>query len=302
MDYIGYACMNRTLRERDPPVRCNRTMRKSTFEEKGVQYASELVKQNLQDLLTILQWNVEHDIYFYRCTSELVPWNTQYELPDLPEYSELSQLATTIGEFIETHNVRFTFHPAHWVKLASPTQSTVTNSISDLENHGKWLDWFGLDATPFYAINIHIGAHYNDKKATAERFRDRYTQLSESVQSRLTVENDDKQSLWSTDELVTELGDLWDIPITFDYHHHQFTDRGQTYKEGFRHAASTWPTTIEPIVHYSEPARLHTQSDQKPQAHSYNISHIPTWLSQNASVMIESGAKEQSAISHSTVT
>lgn len=296
MNYIGYPCMNRTLREESSPIRCNRDMQKATFKDKGLPYVSELIEQNLTDLKTILKWNINHDIYFYRCTSNLIPWHSQYELSDLPQYEHLTTLATEIGDYIKTHNIRFTFHPSHWVKLASKTESTVQSSIQSLENHGKWLDWFGLDRTPFYTINIHIGAHYNDKDATAKRFRDHFKKLSPAVQKRLTVENDDKQSLWGVSELITEVAEPLNIPITFDYHHHQFTDRGQTYKEAFNAAATTWPHDIEPIVHYSEPARLHTHSNKKPQAHADTITTIPEWLKQNAAVMVEAGAKEKAIL------
>jgi len=65
--------MNHTLRDRDPPVRCNRSMRKATFEERGLTYASELAFQNMTDPQTVLEWNVAHGIGFYRCPSKLVP-------------------------------------------------------------------------------------------------------------------------------------------------------------------------------------------------------------------------------------
>mgnify|MGYP006440407745 CR=1 FL=1 len=124
-NYIGYPCMNRNLRDRDPPLRANRSLRRKTLESKGLEYVSELVQKNLTDLQKILEWNVEHNIYFYRCTSELVPWNAEYKLEELPEFQEIQRLFVEIGSYIKSHNIRFTFHPDHYVKLASPTDSTV---------------------------------------------------------------------------------------------------------------------------------------------------------------------------------
>jgi len=83
---LGYACLNRTLRERDPPLRCNRDMQRKTWEARGLDYAAELARQNLADLYEILQWNLGNDIHFYRCTSDLVPWNSQFDLEALPNY------------------------------------------------------------------------------------------------------------------------------------------------------------------------------------------------------------------------
>lgn len=295
MKYLGYPCMNKTLRQRSPPIRCNRDMQRKTFEKKGLAYASELTLQNFTDLLKILKWNVRHGIYFYRCTSKLVPWHSEFELIDLPDFEAIKTKAEEIGSYINEHNIRLTFHPSHWVKLASENEETVANSVQSLVNHGEWMDLMGLNQTPFYAINIHIGAHYSDKVATAQRFREQVNSLPDSVRNRLVVENDDKESLWSVRELVQEVGIPCGIPITFDYHHHQFCDRGDTYKEAFDLAKQTWPNEIEPIVHYSEPACLYG-TGQRPQAHANQVSHIPDWLQEDASVMVEAGGKEQAIL------
>jgi UV DNA damage endonuclease len=55
-------------------VRVTRTMRKKTFEEKGVTYAEKLIIENLDDLEKILKWNVERGIYFYRMSSGMFNW------------------------------------------------------------------------------------------------------------------------------------------------------------------------------------------------------------------------------------
>ena len=293
---LGYPCMNHTLRDREPPLRCNRGMQKETWNTRGLPYASELTLQNFRDLRAILEWNHEHGISFYRCTSDLVPWHSEYDLADLPDYEEIRSIAQECGEFIQTSGMRLTFHPSHWCKLASESESTVDNSLQDLENHGEWVDLLGLDRSPYYSINIHIGAHYGDKAATADRFRSAVERLSPAVRKRLTVENDDKESLWSIPELVEAVGEPLGVPIVFDYHHHQFTSRGLSYREAFEQAAGTWPTDVRPIAHYSEPARLHESSDAKPQAHSEFVRSIPDWLISNADVMVEAGGKEQAVL------
>ena len=65
---LGYACINMNLSEL-PKSKCvttNRSMVKKTFKERGITYASELALQNCRDLLTILEWNEESDIKFFR--------------------------------------------------------------------------------------------------------------------------------------------------------------------------------------------------------------------------------------------
>ena len=246
--------MNVTLREEDD-VRTNRGMQKATFEERGLEYAGELAEQNCQGLKRVVEWNLDHDIYYYRIASDLLPWFSRYDLDELPNAAEIRRLFKEIGALAREHNMRLTFHPNHFVKLASDKEDVVERSVTDLENHGVMLDAMGLSRTPYNAINIHIGAHYGDKEATGKRFCEQFERLSSAVQERLTVENDDTESLWSVPELIDTVYDRIGIPVTYDDLHHQFTSRGLTRREALVQAAKTWETT--PIIHYSESRRLH---------------------------------------------
>ena len=64
---IGYACISMQLsypqkfggKERGVlPITTNRSMIKRTFLEKGVDYASELILNNVKDLNSIISWNI----------------------------------------------------------------------------------------------------------------------------------------------------------------------------------------------------------------------------------------------------
>jgi UV DNA damage endonuclease len=290
---LGYAAMNHALRDQDPPRRCNRDMRKKTWESKGLAYAGELAERNLADLKAILQWNRDHDIRFYRCSSTLVPWNSQFDIASLPNFERIRSLARDCGALVESNDMRLTFHPSHWCKLASESEDTVDRAVESVTHHGRWLDLMDLPRSPRYAINVHIGAHYGDKAATADRFCDVVTDLPPRARERLTVENDDTESLWSVRELVDSVAARTDVPVTFDYHHHTFTDRGLTHREGFELARDTWGP-VRPITHYSEPARLHGDTDARPQNHAEFVDSVPTWLRNESDVMIESHGKEQS--------
>jgi UV DNA damage endonuclease len=288
---LGYAAMNRTLRERDPPLRCNRSMQKKTWESRGLPYASELAHKNLTDLLAILRWNVDHDVYFYRCSSKLVPWHSQFALSDLPDYAEISRVAERVGDFVSDHGVRLTFHPDYWCKLASPSADTVERSLTEVENHASWFDLMDLPHSPYYGVNVHIGATYDGKPETAERFRAAVGRLSPEARAHLTVENDDKESLWSVSELVREVGDPLGVPVVFDYHHHTFSSRGRSYRAAFDRARSTWDG-VRPVTHYSEPAPLYGD-EARPQAHARYVTDLPRWLREASDVMLEAGGKER---------
>ena len=68
MKNLGYACLNMSLsnRKKSERITTNRSMIRRTFDEKGVDYASELALQNCKDLYSISKWNEEHNIKFFR--------------------------------------------------------------------------------------------------------------------------------------------------------------------------------------------------------------------------------------------
>ena len=74
MRNYGYACINKTFSDRPKSQRIttNRTMIKRTFQERGIEYASDLALQNLRDLRKILQWNLDNDIYFFRISQHIL--------------------------------------------------------------------------------------------------------------------------------------------------------------------------------------------------------------------------------------
>lgn len=293
---FGYAALNRTLREED--VRTNRGMQQATFEERGLPYAGELAEQNIRGVRRIIEWNVDHDIYFYRITSDLIPWYSQFDLADLPNSETIFELLADIGAFADRHDLRLTFHPSHFVKLASPTDSVVDNAVTDLECHGSLMDAIGLPRSPHSSINVHIGAHYDDKDATAERFCEAVDRLSPSVRSRLTVENDDNESLWSVPELVESVHDEIGIPVVYDALHHQFTDRGYTGQEAMAMAVETWADT-RPIIHYSESRRLHEgDATIAPQNHSDYVDGPIDTYGHAVDVMVEAKMKERAVLQY----
>ena len=115
---LGYACINKGLSEQPKSKRIttNRTMRRATFEEKGLAYASEVFLQNSHDLMKILQWNEQHNIKFFRLSSQIVSWASSYLLPSLPDYSKIEEVLFECGLYIEEHGMRITTHPDHFVK------------------------------------------------------------------------------------------------------------------------------------------------------------------------------------------
>ena len=293
---LGYACINMTLGSQKPRVTTNRSMIKRTFTEKGISYASELGLLNSKDLFTILQWNNEHNIKCFRTSSDIFPWGSEYGLQNAPDYKEIKSILQLCGKYADEHGIRITSHPGPFNVLVSPREHVVENTIKDLELHGKVFDMMGLSRTPYNKLNIHCNGVYGDKISAMDRFCKNFERLSESVQTRLTIENDDKASMYSVKDLMY-IHERIGIPIVFDYHHHTFQTGGLSEQEALELAMSTWPKGITPMVHYSESKRLHEGNDKlKEQAHSDYINDLPNLYGNKVDVMVEAKAKELSIL------
>ena len=294
MKNYGYACINMgfSTRPKSQRITTNRTMIKRTFQERGISYASELALQNVRDLYKILQWNLANDVYFYRLSSDIIPWASEYDMQDLPDYDLILAACKKAGNFAREHNMRLTSHPGPFNKLASPKERVFQLTLSDLKVHADLFDMIGLPRTPYAKLNIHVGAAYGDKPFALDNFCRNFERLPENVRSRLTVENDDKESLYSTLELYEGVYKRIGIPIVFDYHHHMLHPGGQTEQEALELALSTWGN-IKPVVHYAESRSVeHNNPKIKPQAHSDRIIHPFDDYGHDLDVMIEAKHKE----------
>ena len=293
---LGYACINMTLSGQKPKVTTNRSMIKKTFTEKGVDYAGELGMLNAADLGRILRWNVENGIKVFRLSSEFFPWASEYKFEDLPQYLRIKTLLAGAGHYAKSNGMRLTCHPGPFNVLVSPHKHVVDNTITDLRIHGEIFDMLGLERSPYNKINIHCNGVYGDKQSAMDRFCKNFELLPESVQTRLTVENDDKASMYSVKDLMY-IHERIGIPIVFDYHHHKFNTGGLSEQEALELAISTWPKSIKPIVHYSESKALHEENEKlKPQAHSDYINDLPDLYGNDVDVMVEAKAKELSIL------
>ena len=301
MNRMGYACINMHLSSQKPKVYTGRSMIKRTFFSKGINYASQLGLDNCKDLLEIIKWNNENGFNFFRITSNLFPWSSEYDLKDMPDYEEICSILSNVGEYVKENDMRITSHPGPFNVLTSPHPHVVDNCINDLSIHGEVFDMMNLSRTPYNKINIHIGGAYGDKVSAMERFCTNFHRLPDSVKSRLTVENDDKASMYSVVDLYEGVYCKIGIPIVFDYHHHRFCTGGLTEEDALEVAISTW-NNITPVVHYSESRNIEQEDDKiRPQAHSdYVYDYIDTY-GNRVDIMVEAKAKELAVLKYKEI-
>jgi UV DNA damage endonuclease len=267
----GYCCINMTLQEgkKSDRVTTNRSMTKKTFLERGISYASEIAKQNVTDLCTIIEWNNQMGVNMYRMSSDMFPWCSEYEIKDLPDFEYIKQKLELAGRIAVGASQRLTFHPSPYSVLASLREDVVKNAIKELSQHAEIMDLMNLDRTHLYPINIHVNTTQPTKEEAAERFCNNFSLLPEGVKARLVVEVDDKRSQYTSVDLYEMVHKKIGIPITFDYLHNKCNPPEElSEEESLKLCLSSWPDCITPLTHYSESRKLFEDSSAKELAHS----------------------------------
>ena len=278
MNRIGYCCINMSLnvgKKKKDFITVNRGMVRKTFDARGLPYVSELVIENLKDTLELLKYNLKNDIHVYRMSSDSFPWMSEYNFEDLPNFTYIQSLLIKVGNFVKENDIRVSYHPGPFNVLASENESVVVKTINELNKHSELMDLMGLDKSHYYPINIHINTTKPTREEAAQRFVDKFSLLSDSCKSRLTLENDDSPNQYSVkilhDLVYTKTG----IPIVFDQHHFNYGPQDQTMEEALRLAHSTW--NVKPMTHMSSPKTLEDATGRATAHADYIYEEIQTY-------------------------
>jgi UV DNA damage endonuclease len=272
-------------------VTTNRTMIRKTFDERGINYAAQLAYQNICDLYTILVWNTANNIKFYRMSSDMIPWASEYGVRNLPNIEQVAAMLRKCGDYATSVGQRLTFHPGPFNKLTSSNPSVTSNTIRDLTIHADILDLMGLSNTHYNKINIHVGATYKDKPMAVAQFLNNWDLVPDNVKSRFTLENDDKPSLYTTEELYNLIYKHTNIPIVFDHHHHSLHNDGMSSADALAIAVSTWGN-VKPVVHYSQSRAVEQNIKCPAQAHSDSYWETMDIHGHDVDIMLEAKFKE----------
>jgi UV DNA damage endonuclease len=123
---FGYACICTELRKKN--IFSSRTMRLKTLQEKGIKYAQELSLKNLNDLLYMLKWNIENEIYFMRISSDIFPFASHKDYGYSIDFAD--DILKKIGDFAKTNKIRLTMHPGQYNVLSSPSESVIITLLT----------------------------------------------------------------------------------------------------------------------------------------------------------------------------
>ncbi len=223
---IGYPCINRTI-----GCSGNRTFRLASWSEERF---LSTVGSNIACLKNILAWNYDHEILFFRITSDLVPF-ASHPVCTIPWQQHFSDELAEIGAVIKKNGIRISMHPDQFIILNSPDPKVVGRSTDELMYHADLLDLVGLDATA--KIQLHIGGVYGNAAESIARFVRQYHRLDPAIHRRLVVENDDHRF---TAADCLEIHEQTGIPVLFDLFHHTCANNGEDVRAMLSSIRKTW--------------------------------------------------------------
>jgi UV DNA damage endonuclease len=235
---IGYPCINWTI-----GCKGDRTFRLKSYSEMRL---IDTAGNNLDCLLQMLRFNVDHDILFFRITSDLIPF-ASHPICQFDWLTYFGDKLAEIGAYVRAHHIRISMHPGQFAILNSPVDDIVENTVKELRYHVEILDAMGLDTTA--KIQIHVGGAYGNKEESIWRFVQRYGNLDEAIKRRLVVENDERTySVSDCLRVYTETG----VPILVDVLHHELNNSGESIARAITHLSKTWAEKDGiPMVDYS---------------------------------------------------
>lgn len=235
-------------------------------EEHGAIHAMQELGARWLNNVLVTEKTIEHcgrNGWGYRISSNLFPCLTHpdfhYDMEDVPQHKRILEAFTSIAAR-NTHPVtgeqivRLSCHPDQFNVLASENEAAVEKTIKELNHHGWVMDMLGCAKTNYNPINIHVNRTNGDPSSIAKTFMNNLSKCTDSVWTRIVVENEDK-GIWNVLNLVNYFYKLHGIPITFDNLHHKcnyseiLDDNGNDMAMDL--CALTWHE-IKPLFHYSE--------------------------------------------------
>jgi UV DNA damage endonuclease len=249
---LSLCCISNVLAEKDIKFR---TMTFKSFSSKSktesLEKLSDIVRNNFNTTEKIIRHCAAVGIRGYRISSDLTPVINHPEvnlnISELPNFKLIQYEINKVKKAIRETGIRVSAHPSEYISLTSDDPNVIKNSIRDLEQHAEIFNYFELENNTYNPLNIHCRKD-GDPIEISDKFKKNFELLSDSVKSRLVLENNDNaKGVWSVRNLIKYFPEF---SITFDTLHHKMLSDEYTEEEAFNAAYNTWK--FEPIFHYSE--------------------------------------------------
>ncbi|MGC5325064.1 UV DNA damage repair endonuclease UvsE [Brevibacillus sp. SYSU BS000544] len=256
---LGYACISMAT-PNNPNKKTTVAQLSKLDHAERLKKLRKVMQTNFFNLMDVLEYNVNHQIFLYRLPSEFVPLATHQIAADWNWQQEFAWDFTKAGEYIRKFNIRLTSHPGHYSILNTPNKNVLQSTIKDFDYHARVFDAMGLDNNS--VLVTHVGGVYGDKQESLARFKHNLGLLPPNIINRLVVENDD------TSFTMLEVLDLCErvgLPMVLDIHHHHCVNNGEEIAHFIPRIIATWGER-NPKMHFSSP-----RSDEDFKSHADNL-------------------------------
>ena len=247
---LGYVAISKKLGKK---VTSSSTVTFSNYNkialpDKKLEKLKSVAASNLKDLETIIRYNIENDIHFYRITSALIPLVTHPEVGYWGHREFLKKDFEYVGKLIQNSKMRVDTHPDEFNVINSINPKVVENTKINLLRQAEWFEDFKYDLGKMV---IHVGGATNGKKAGLERFITNFSTFPAEVKSKIIIENDDKT--YTAQETLNLCNEL-NLPMVLDVHHHNCNNNGEKIYELIPKIFLTWKNEkLPPKLHFSSP-------------------------------------------------
>jgi len=241
---IGYVGINTELPS------AGRTFRLAGY---SVGRMLDTASANLTALQQILTWNVDHGIFLFRITSNLIPFGSHPI--NRGEWKQvLRDEFAKIGRFIRDQGMRVSMHPGQHLVLNSPHEATHESALRELDYHETIFSLMELDFD--HRIVVHGGGAYGNKAKATRVLVARLLECDSRIRLRLALENDERVF---TAQNILAICQESGIPGVLDVFHHRVLPSlpGKGIREVIQAFTPSWAGTRQKI-HYSnqEPGKV----------------------------------------------
>lgn len=221
---------------------------KIVLPEKKLEKLKSVSASNLKDLETIIKYNIENNIHFYRITSALIPLVTHPEVGYWGHREFLKKDFEYVGKLINNSKMRVDTHPDEFNVINSVNPQVVENTKINLLRQAEWFEDFKYDLGKMV---IHVGGATNGKEAGIERFINNFNTFPNEIKSRIIIENDDKT--YTASETLFLCKEL-NVPMVLDIHHHNCNNTDDNIYNLIPEIFETWKNQqLSPKLHFSSP-------------------------------------------------
>ena len=255
---IGFCCKyidpnnNKEITKSHNPKTTTMRYLKSLSKGDRNKYLEVIVEHNLLYLQNIIDLLSKKDLSLrmFRISSEIFPLYNHKDFSSFwkskPIQQKLQKELYIIGNEAKLSNIRLSFHPGQFTVINSTNNTTVKNSIKELEYHtdiARFLNHTNSWHENGFACNIHTGS----KNGGISGFIKNFKKLSLDAQKILTVENDEYS--YGVDEFL-ELGEH--VALVLDIHHHWCRTGEYINPQDLRvtKIIESW-RGVRPKIHYS---------------------------------------------------